>query len=561
MPEFLKNALRFLVYLCVSLNPVLADFPVPELVHPSLSDPAKAFENHIKAPALWGVELIGADLSKSLLRPIHLEPVTVVISDGGVQKGVIRHILYQKLSRSCRFPLTSKMGLDKYIPLDTLDEIYRRDWKDLVCEHLPDFANLIWGQSSPGHGDHVAGILGAESTLFGVSESARIEEIDVFHGLGRATTNSLLGAIAELTESSSSVSVLNMSHGLGTHPQVRTALDSLIDAKDTVCVASADNHGVLIQRDWVIHHLPRCLIVGSLSKLGIPSHFSNFGNELSLVAPGEDILSFGEGSLWNGVNTRAANGTSMATPMVSGTAASLRALLPFANEKQIREILVRTAIDIGPLDKDERTGNGILNSLKAVEVAKRLRESGVRDEKALREKFLDPKTFELSDVAEATYEAALREREDSPEYLRLLRKAALEDGRAENFLALGRAYERLGLSDYGLGLQIIALNRPKAHLQSEDLLKILPRLARLQEESAHLQHPNFHVIRSIGNAELLMALFNHLSASTALIAGQAAMEQMRLIAPNQMNEFSEMRRQKLFASSNDGRVAILKTAK
>lgn len=112
------------------------------------------------------------------------------------------------------------------------------------------------------------------------------------------------------------------------------------------------------------------LAVGSVGvdSSGAVTGISSFSNHCSqvknycLVAPGNNILS----TIPN--NSYAySNGTSMATPHVSGAAAVLRAAWPYLKAPQVAQILLQTATDLGAAGVDNVYGHGMLNLYAAVQ--------------------------------------------------------------------------------------------------------------------------------------------------------------------------------------------------
>jgi subtilisin family serine protease len=93
--------------------------------------------------------------------------------------------------------------------------------------------------------------------------------------------------------------------------------------------------------------------VGSTDWADHRSSFSNFGNELELVAPGSTVL----GTPLGGLDEACANfgsGTSFATPHVSGIVGLLLSVDPGLSPDQVRQILQLTADDqVGSPSEDE----------------------------------------------------------------------------------------------------------------------------------------------------------------------------------------------------------------
>ena len=101
--------------------------------------------------------------------------------------------------------------------------------------------------------------------------------------------------------------------------------------------------------------------VGSVDKSDIKSSFSNFGKDLEIMAPGENIYTAfpgGQVGYWSG--------TSFATPIVTGALAL--GVGETSDAKQFANELARTASDINTLNNtrfnkqyDKKLGEGRLN--------------------------------------------------------------------------------------------------------------------------------------------------------------------------------------------------------
>lgn len=86
----------------------------------------------------------------------------------------------------------------------------------------------------------------------------------------------------------------------------------------------------------------------------------NVGQELAALV-GQDITV----STRTGEDYQYYNGTSMATPHVSGVAGLVWSYHPQCSAKQIRQALTQTALDLDVPGRDNRTGYGLVNALAA----------------------------------------------------------------------------------------------------------------------------------------------------------------------------------------------------
>lgn len=93
--------------------------------------------------------------------------------------------------------------------------------------------------------------------------------------------------------------------------------------------------------------------------------FSNYGvSEVDLFAPGEDVTSVIPGNSY-----MAAEGTSVAAPVVSGIAAMLRAYFPELTASQVKEILKQSVRPMLTDGKRYSSSGGIVDALAAVKLA------------------------------------------------------------------------------------------------------------------------------------------------------------------------------------------------
>ncbi|MDQ3627535.1 MAG: S8 family serine peptidase [Actinomycetota bacterium] len=183
-----------------------------------------------------------------------------------------------------------------------------------------------------GHGTHVAGVVSA------VAPDARIMPLRVLddEGLGFVWTT----AEAIRWASARGADVINLS--LGTAADSALLEDAVEDAEEdgAVVVAAAGNEN-RSQPQWPAAD-DDAVGVGSVSPADVRSPFSNHGSWVDVAAPGQDIVSTFPAQVY-----ARWDGTSMATPFVSGQAALLRARRPAVEVEQLIRRIRRTAVPVG----------------------------------------------------------------------------------------------------------------------------------------------------------------------------------------------------------------------
>jgi subtilisin family serine protease len=108
---------------------------------------------------------------------------------------------------------------------------------------------------------------------------------------------------------------------------------------------------------------PGVLAVASVSSSDEKSRFSNYGSQVSISAPGNNILS----TIYNN-GYGDDSGTSMATPLVSSVAADVKIVYPSLTMHQVGERLKATADNIDPKNFNYAglLGSGRLNVYRAL---------------------------------------------------------------------------------------------------------------------------------------------------------------------------------------------------
>ena len=215
------------------------------------------------------------------------------------------------------------------ITVAVLDTGVQSDHEDL--ESVLPGENTLTGVSSGtseddhGHGTHVAGIIAASANDKGgrgVAPEVNILPVKVLNNIGRGTTFEIIDGINWVVNSGDSrrADIINMSLGGFAFEfdefdiLYRDATAAAIN-DGIVVVAAAGNDGTnnrVVPADY-----PGVICVAATEMTGQRSFFSNYGPQVTIAAPGSEILSTIPGVK----KYDAFSGTSMAAPIVSGAIA------------------------------------------------------------------------------------------------------------------------------------------------------------------------------------------------------------------------------------------------
>lgn len=217
--------------------------------------------------------------------------------------------------------------------LDSGIDLNHPDLKNMIYKPY----NILNGSTLPvddvGHGTHVAGIIGAETNnKIGVASLSKgsyimpikigtkngISNIDLADGIYHAVKN---GA-----------SIINISVGGDYSAYVEEACNYAYE-KGVLIVAAAGNEG-LPYFSYPAAHNTVMAVAASDSRTNSLADFSNYGDWISIAAPGVDIY-----STYLSGKYAAMDGTSMASPMAASLAALLKNHHPGLTNNQLRWIM------------------------------------------------------------------------------------------------------------------------------------------------------------------------------------------------------------------------------
>jgi subtilisin family serine protease len=219
-----------------------------------------------------------------------------------------------------------------------------------------------------GHGSHVAGIAAARTNngvgVAGVAWQSPIMPLKALDRTGGGWWADVIEAVVYAADNGASI--LNFSLGQSSDDPdvpVEAIQDAVSYARSRGCLLAAAAGNSTSQPAPVMYPaaLPGVLAVAATSYGDLPWSGSNRGPEVDVAAPGVDIFSTGRFGAYY-----VSDGTSMATPHVSGIAALIWSLEPAFSVDQVTHVITSTAQDVYTPGWDPRTGWGRVDAQAAV---------------------------------------------------------------------------------------------------------------------------------------------------------------------------------------------------
>ena len=226
--------------------------------------------------------------------------------------------------------------------IDTDVDLDHREFQGRIVRGYDFVGNDSVADDGNGHGTHVAGIIAAANDgvgVTGVAYSASIMPVRVLNNNGSGSTSDVIAGIRFAADNGADV--INLSLGGGGPSRALADAVQYASELGSVVVMAAGNSGGSSPEYPAAYALNHGLAVGAVDQSGNLASFSNRSGDIELdyvTAPVVNIYSSIPGNRYASYS-----GTSMATPVVAASAASLIAYDSSLSVEAIEELLTGTA--------------------------------------------------------------------------------------------------------------------------------------------------------------------------------------------------------------------------
>jgi subtilisin family serine protease len=347
-----------------------------------------------------GDSIIKKDLKKEEYSGKDLQSYTPTNSEAAATRQIILAIC---AANNNNFDITNSMLMDelegdirKAEAVNTPPPNYRGD---IVKDNENDINDKFYGNndimaSTPFHGTHVAGIIGAVRNngkgIDGIADNVRIMAIRAVPD-GDEHDKDIALAIRYAVDNGAKI--INMSFGKSYSPQKQWVDDAVkyAESKGVLLVHAAGNDAKDLDSNY---NYPTPILLdggrptnwltvgasGDPGNGGLTASFSNYGKkEVDVFAPGVNIYS----TIPGGNTYGNASGTSMASPVTAGVAAFIWQYFPTLTPQQLITVLEKSAVK--PTIKAEKPGTdekvsfselsrtgGLINAYEAAKLAQQM---------------------------------------------------------------------------------------------------------------------------------------------------------------------------------------------
>ncbi|MGG3017387.1 S8 family serine peptidase [Geobacillus stearothermophilus] len=312
----------------------------------------------VKAPKVTDLKGLAAKLVQlpeiESVEPNYVIERTYTPSDPGYSKQW--HL--KKINAPKAWDTTKGSG---QITVAVVDDGVQMNHPDLAGKIVSPYNVLTGAKSVPAgeHGTHVAGIIAAsinKKGVVGVAPNVKIMPVNVFEGDGATSYDVAYGIVYAVDHGAN---VINLSLGSYSATVYEAEAVQYAVSKGAVLVAAAGNDDI----DFPVYPaaFDPVIAVSATDSSDWITDFSNYGDYIDLAAPGVNIYSTFPGSSYYSLT-----GTSMAAPIVSGTAALVLSKNPLLTRGEVESILRKSTVDLGGKGWDVFYGYGRVDAYKAV---------------------------------------------------------------------------------------------------------------------------------------------------------------------------------------------------
>lgn len=218
-----------------------------------------------------------------------------------------------------------------------------------------------------GHGTHVSGTIAgqgqvlARTTITGVSPEAELYGVKVLDAQGSGTFDDVIAGMQWCVQNKMDVASMSLGADQG-NESLKAAVDAMVQG-NVVLVAAAGNSGDDGSGGDTVGFpagYPGAIAVAASDKADAVAYFSSRGKAVAVIAPGVNVLSLAPAG-----GTATMDGTSMATPHVSGLAALLISAKHLHGYAAVRAALLKAATPL-PGAPATQQGKGMIDAAKLV---------------------------------------------------------------------------------------------------------------------------------------------------------------------------------------------------
>lgn len=228
-----------------------------------------------------------------------------------------------------------------------------------------------------GHGTFVSGVIAAKRGnalgISGITDGVTLVPIKCFSDSKETSVSYIIKGIYAAVDDFD-CAVINLSLGLDKDMISFRECIEHANSKGAIIVSAAGNSGGTEKLYPAAYD--SVVGVGSISREGKVSSFSNHNSSVCVVAPGEKIISLGKDS----VGYSEGSGTSYSVPHISAMAVVAKSIWPDITAAEFIEALKLCADDLGDAGYDEYYGYGSVNAAKLIDAVKAQRPSNVEFE-------------------------------------------------------------------------------------------------------------------------------------------------------------------------------------
>lgn len=253
------------------------------------------------------------------------------------------------------------------------------DYTDLTVMDDPTNPDIGILECYSGHGNQMSGIIGAtQNNGKGISG---IADVDLYMGRVMSTDCTTMEDVGNLSDLYLGLTWASGDYSNNTIPTpdivnvslasesvcpgfIQEAIDVLVD-KGVSVVVSAGNYGDSVAK-YAPANCQNVIVVGSHGHDGLPSTFSNSGDQVDVTAIGNRLTTTGNNSYFN------FEGTSSAAAAITGILAVVKENFPNATPAQLEEILKKTAQPYVEDTCGVNCGEGMVDLYSALRSAEKL---------------------------------------------------------------------------------------------------------------------------------------------------------------------------------------------